>query len=115
MRIAIIGTGGLGGYFGARLASGGADVRFLARGATLEAMLHDGLRIEGTKGELHVKPVRASSDPAELGPVDLVPFAVKLWDSESTIAAIRPLMKGDTTIVSLQNGVRAADLLSRAF
>ena len=81
MRIAVIGSGGLGGYFGARLAQGGADVRFLARGAHLSAMRADGLAIEGGPEVIRVAPVRASDDPADLGVADFVLLAVKLWDT----------------------------------
>ena len=84
MRIGIMGSGGLGGYFGARLVhGGGADVHFVARGQHLEAMRSDGLRIEGPE-PLHVK-VQATEDPYEIGPVDLLMLCVKLWDTESAI------------------------------
>src|SRR5258708_39270872 len=83
MRIAVIGSGGLGGYFGARLAQGGADVRFLARGAHLAAMRADGLASEGGPEVIRVAPVRASDDPADLGVADVVLMAVKLWDTEA--------------------------------
>jgi 2-dehydropantoate 2-reductase len=104
MRIAIIGSGGLGGYFGARLARGGADVTFLARGAHLAAMRAQGIAVEGPEA-IRVNPVRATDNPAEIGVVDLVLFAVKLWDTEAVLDRIKPLMGPDTAIVSFQNGV----------
>jgi 2-dehydropantoate 2-reductase len=78
MRIAIVGSGGVGGYFGGRLAAAGTDVTFLARGAHLDAMRARGLRIDSPKGNLHLPSVKAESDPATVGPVDVVFFAVKL-------------------------------------
>lgn len=104
MRIAIIGSGGVGGYFGARLASGGADVTFLARGAHLAAMREQGIAVEGPQA-IRVNPVRATDNPADIGVVDLVLFAVKLWDTEAVLKQIKPLMGPDTAIVSFQNGV----------
>lgn len=111
MRIAVVGSGGVGGYFGAKLARGGADVTFLARGAHLEAMQRDGLRIEGGDVPFHLREVRATSDPREVGPVDLVMVCVKLWDTEQALRQGQPLVGADTTVVSFQNGVRKdADL-----
>lgn len=104
MRIGIMGSGGLGGYFGARLALGGADVRFIARGRHLEAMRRDGLRIEGPE-PLHVRKVQATDSPAEAGVVDVVMLGVKLWDTEQAIAQMRPMVGPDTAIISFQNGV----------
>jgi 2-dehydropantoate 2-reductase len=104
MRIAIIGSGGVGGYFGARLARGGADVTFLARGAHLAAMRTRGIAIEGPD-EIRINPVRATDDPADIGVADLVLFAVKLWDTEAVLEQIRPVMGPDTAVISFQNGV----------
>lgn len=104
MRIAIVGSGGVGGYFGARLARGGADVTFLARGAHLAAMQTRGIAIEGPD-EIRVNPVRATDDPADIGVADLVLFAVKLWDTEAVLEQIQPVMGPNTAIVSFQNGV----------
>jgi 2-dehydropantoate 2-reductase len=115
MRIAIMGSGGLGGYFGARLAKGGAaDVRFIARGAHLEAMRRDGLRIEGPE-PLHIHPVNVTADPLDVGPVDLVMLCVKLWDTASAIEQIRPLVGAHTAVVSFQNGVLKDQALRAAF
>ena len=81
MRIAVMGAGGVGGYLGGRLAAAGEDVSFIARGAHLAAMQADGLRIESPLGAEHLPKVVAKQDPSEVGPVDLVLFAVKTYDS----------------------------------
>ena len=83
MRIAIMGSGGVGGYFGARLVQGGADVHFIARGAHLAAMRERGLTIEGGPNPIHLPNVNVSDDPKTIGPVDVVMFCVKLWDTET--------------------------------
>jgi 2-dehydropantoate 2-reductase len=114
MRIAIMGSGGLGGYFGARLALGGADVHFVARGKHLQAMRSDGLRIEGPE-PLHVARVQATDNPAEIGVVDVVMLGVKLWDTDPAIAQMRPLVGPDTAIISFQNGVLKDQYLRAAF
>ncbi len=114
MRIAIMGSGGLGGYFGARLALGGADVHFVARGAHLEAMRTQGLRIEGPE-PMHVPRVSATDRPQDIGTVDVVMLCVKLWDTEQAIDQMRPLVGPDTTIVSFQNGVLKDQYLRAAF
>jgi 2-dehydropantoate 2-reductase len=111
MRIAVIGAGGVGGGFGAALAKAGADVTFLARGAHLAAMREHGLRVEGDRGETLIKPVRATDDPASIGPVDIVLFCVKLWDIERAGERIKPLIGPDTGVIPLQNGVDASDRL----
>ena len=111
-RFAIMGSGGVGGYFGGRLAEAGMDVRFIARGAHLAAMRNAGLRINSPLGDAHMEPVWATDDPAEIGPVDYVLFATKLWDTEVAGEACRPLMGPDTAVVSLQNGVDAEDSLA---
>lgn len=115
MKIVVMGTGGVGGYFGARLAAAGEDVRFVARGAHLEAMQRDGLKIESKLGDLTLKPVKASPHPAELGPADLVMIAVKLWGTGAAIEAVKPLIGPNTAVVSFQNGVGAVDALTKAF
>ena len=112
MRFAMMGSGGVGGYFGARLAEAGADVAFVARGSHLAAMRDGGLRVFSPLGDIHVKPVTASDDPAAIGPVDVVLFAVKLYDVEAAGAAIAPLIGADTVVVSLQNGVDAEERLA---
>ena len=114
MRIAIMGSGGLGGYFGARLAQGGADVHFIARGRHLQAMRSDGLRIEGPE-TMHLPRVQATDQPAEVGPVDFVLLGVKLWDTEAAIAQMRTMVGPQTAIISFQNGVLKDDTLRAAF
>jgi 2-dehydropantoate 2-reductase len=114
MRIAIVGSGGVGGYFGGRLAAAGADVTFLARGAHLEALRARGLRITSPKGDLHLPRVKAESDPAAIGPVDVAFFAVKLYDTESALALLPPLVGPDTVVVGFQNGVETVGSLTRA-
>jgi 2-dehydropantoate 2-reductase len=114
MKIGVMGAGGLGGYFGARLAAGGADVSFIARGAHLAAMHEYGLSVEGPE-PIHVPKVKATCDPAAVGPVDLVIFAVKLWDTEETLRLIAPMVGPHTTLISFQNGVLKDDYLRTAY
>ena len=114
MRIAVMGSGGVGGYFGGRLAHGGADVSFVARGKHLEAMRRDGLLIEGPE-QIHVKSVSATDDPNEIGIADIVLVCVKLWDTEQALTQIRPMVGPETTIISLQNGVLKDQYLRAAF
>jgi 2-dehydropantoate 2-reductase len=111
MKIAFMGAGGVGGLIGARLAKAGCDVSFVARGAHLAAMRKDGLRLESPVGEIHLPKVQATDDPATIGKVDLVVFAVKLWDTEAAARSIAPLLGPDTGVLSLQNGVRKDDIL----
>ena len=114
MRIAVMGSGGLGGYFGARLAQGGADVAFIARGRHLAAMRKDGLRIEGP-APLHLPTVVATDEPVAIGVVDLVMFCVKLWDTDAAIEQMRPLVGPQTVVVSFQNGVLKDAAMRAAF
>jgi 2-dehydropantoate 2-reductase len=114
MRIAVMGTGGVGGYFGARLAQGGHDVAFVARGRQLEALRAHGLRVESPLGDVHLPEVQVTDDPAELAPADLVLFGVKLWDTEASAKLIEPLLTQRTGVVSFQNGVVKDDILRRA-
>jgi len=111
MRIAVIGTGGIGGPYGASLAKAGADVTFVARGAHLAAMRQNGLRIEGDRGEILVRPAEATDDIAGIGPVEYVLLCVKLWDVESAGEQIRPIVGPETAVVPLQNGVDSAERL----
>ena len=105
MRIAVMGTGGVGGYFGGRLAAGGQDVTFIARGEHLRAIRERGLRVESHHGGFLVAPARATDDPSEVGPVDLVMFCVKMWDTDSAGELVRPMLGPGTGVVSFQNGV----------
>ncbi len=114
MRIAIMGSGGVGGYFGARLAAAGRDVHFVARGAHLEAMRERGLRLISPNGNLHVADVRATDSPGSIGPVDIVIFTVKLYDMEAAAEAIHPLLGIDTAVIPFLNGVDAVEALGRA-
>jgi 2-dehydropantoate 2-reductase len=114
MRIAIVGSGGVGGYFGGRLAAAGADVTFLARGAHLEAMRACGLRIDSPKGNVQLPRVKAESDPAAVGAADVVFFAVKLYDTEGALAMLPPLVGPGTIVVGFQNGVETIGRLTRA-
>jgi 2-dehydropantoate 2-reductase len=113
MRIAVMGSGGVGGYLGGRLAMSGQDVAFIARGAHLAAIRAHGLRIESALGDAKVQPASASDDPASVGPVDLVIFAVKLYDTEAAAAASRPLVGPATGVVTFQNGVDSPEVLAR--
>ena len=115
MRIAIAGAGGVGGYFGGRLqAAGNNEVFFLARGAHLNVLRTTGLRIESPKGHLHLPRVNATDDPRAIGPVDVVLFTVKLYDVESALALLPPLLGPDTVVIPLQNGVESVSTLTGA-
>ena len=117
MRIAILGSGGVGGYFGGRLAALGTpevDVSFIARGAHLAAMRERGLRIFSPAGDVHVPRVSATDDPAAIGPVDIVFFTVKLYDTDEAIKMLPPLLGPRTLVVPFQNGVDSVDALVRA-
>jgi len=115
MKIAILGAGGVGGYFGARLAASGEEVHFIARGEHLVAMRRDGLQVLSANGDVLVTPARATDKPAEVGPVDLVIVAVKLWSTEDALRDARPLVGAQSAVVSFQNGVVATDLIAQAF
>jgi 2-dehydropantoate 2-reductase len=114
LRIAIMGSGGVGGYVGGRLAAAGQDVTFVARGAHLAAIRERGLALRSALGDVLIRPAQASDDPAAIGPLDLVIFAVKLYDSEAAAEATRPLVGRDTGVVTFQNGVDSTELLARA-
>jgi 2-dehydropantoate 2-reductase len=114
MRIAFMGSGGVGGYFGARLCAGGADVHFIARGSHLQAMRSGGLSIEGPE-PIRIPQVNATDDPHEVGHVDFVMLCVKLWDTEEALKQIRPMVGADTTIISFQNGVLKDPYLREAY
>ena len=111
MRIVVMGTGGIGGYFGARLAQGGSEVTFIARGAHLQAIRENGLRVASALGDLHLSNPKVSENPAEAGPADLVLLGVKLWDTEAAARALKPLTDAGAAIVSFQNGVQKDDVL----
>jgi 2-dehydropantoate 2-reductase len=106
-----MGAGGVGGYFGARLAQGGADVTFVARGAHLEALRANGLTIEGGPERIHVPRVKATDDPTGVNPVDLIMFCVKLWDTEKVARSLLPIIGPQTSVISFQNGVLKDEML----
>lgn len=113
MRLVMFGAGGVGGYFGGRLLQAGADVAFVARGRHLDALKHDGLRIQSPKGDLHLPRVTATADPSELGTVDVVFLTVKMYDVDTAASLLRPLVGRDTMVVTLQNGVEAPEMVAR--
>src|SRR5260370_2032527 len=113
MRIAIMGSGAVGGYFGARLAAGGSDVTFLARGAHLAAMRERGLTVESPLGDIRLAQVKASDNPQTIGPGDLVLVAAKLADTEQAASQVEPLVRAGASVVSFQNGVQKDEILRR--
>jgi 2-dehydropantoate 2-reductase len=112
MRIAVMGTGAVGGYFGAKLAAAGDDVVFIARQRYLPVLRRDGLRIESSIGDLHVRNGLFTDSPADAGLVDLVLFCVKSYDTTEAAAALAPLMTKRTVILSLQNGIDNPDKIA---
>jgi 2-dehydropantoate 2-reductase len=112
MKIAVMGAGGVGGYFGARLAQAGHDVSFVARGKHLEAIKARGLVLRSPLGDATVK-VKASDKPADLGDAEVVLFAVKLWDTESAAEAIRPLVAKGGVVIPFQNGVESIERIGK--
>ena len=115
MRIAVVGAGGVGGYFGGQLAQAGHEVHFIARGAHLSAMCERGLRVESIQGDFLVQPVRATAAPGAVGTVELVVFAVKTWQLREAALAARPLVGERTAVLPLLNGIEACDLLAEVF
>jgi 2-dehydropantoate 2-reductase len=107
MRILVYGAGGAGGFFGAQLARAGEEVIFLARGAHLQAIRRDGLRIDMPEGEIVIQPAQATDNPADAGRVDVVILGVKAWQVREAAEAMRPVIGPDTVVVPLQNGVDA--------
>jgi 2-dehydropantoate 2-reductase len=112
MRVAVMAAGAVGGYFGGRMAAAGHDVAFIARGAHRDAIRRHGLKIESTHGDLHLKDVNVTDDPKQVGAVDLVLFAVKLWDTETAGEQTRPLVGSNTRVITLQNGVDSVERLA---
>jgi 2-dehydropantoate 2-reductase len=112
MRIAAMAAGAVGGYFGARMAAAGHDVFFIARGAQREAIEKNGLKIESVHGDLHLPKPNVTDDPARVGPVDIVLFAVKLWDTEKAADLARPLVGPGTRLITLQNGVDSVERIA---
>ena len=110
-----MGSGGVGGYFGARLVKGGADVTFIARGAHLAEMRAHGLTVESAHEPVRLEQVNVTDDPCTIGPVDIVLFSVKLWDTESAARSLLPIMGPRTGIISFQNGVQKDEVLRSIF
>ena len=113
MKIAVFGSGAVGGYFGGRLAAAGEDVWFLSRGRSLDALRRDGLTIVSPNGDLRLPNITATDRPYEIGPVDIVLFAVKLYDAEAAAPALAPLIGPATAVITVQNGVDVVDTVSR--
>src|SRR5712692_1787074 len=113
MRIVVIGAGGTGGYFGGLLARAGEDVSFLARGTQLEALRTRGLTVKSHHAGTFSLPVHATSDPQEIGPVDLVLFCVKTYDTRAAIEGLHLFIGPETVVLPIQNGIDAAERLSR--
>ena len=109
MRIVVFGAGGVGGYFGARLAAAGNDVAFVARGRHLEAIRRGGLRVKSELGDIHLEKSEVSDDPRTLGRADVAMFAVKLWDTETAATAARSLVAEGGVIIPFQNGVESIE------
>lgn len=116
MKIVMMGSGGVGGFFGGRLLQAGCDVSFVARGKHLAALRERGLTIENEpQGDIHLPKVQVTDDPSTLGPADLVILSVKLWDTEAAVGAIKSIVGANTAVLSLQNGVTKDEILRRAF
>jgi 2-dehydropantoate 2-reductase len=112
MKIAAMAAGAVGAYFGGRMQAAGHDVAMIARRAHLDALRKNGLKIESVHGDLHLPKVNATDDPRQIGPVDIVLFAVKLWDTETAAGLARPLVGPDTRVITLQNGVDSYERVS---
>src|SRR5258706_10589632 len=113
VKVAIFGSGGVGGYFGARLAAAGNEVHFIARGKHLAAMREQGLKVTSALGDAHIRPVQVHENPAEIGPVDIVTFAVKLWDTDAAAEQLRPLVAKGGHVIPFQNGVESIERLKK--
>jgi len=115
MKVAVMGTGAIGGYVGARLAAAGVEVTFIARGAHLAAIRAAGLRVSSPLGDVHVMPATATEAPADVGPVDIVLLGIKLYDVEAAARAIAPMVGEGTAIICVQNGVDATAIMARLY
>lgn len=113
MRIMVVGTGGVGGYYGGLLAQQGNDVTFIARGAHLEAVREKGLQVKSIFGDFTVSPAKATDSPAEVVNVDLILFCVKTYHTDEAVEAIRPAVRPRTAVLSLQNGVDAVERIAK--
>ena len=115
MHIVVIGTGGVGGYFGARLTEAGENVTFVARGAHLEAIKSRGLTVYSALGDMHLKDVQCTENTRDIGHADIVMIAVKLWATDEAIRTAKPLLGTNTGIISFQNGILAEESLIAAY
>ena len=115
MRIAVFGTGGVGGYYGGRLAEAGEEVVFIARGEHLEALQRDGLRVESTKGDFTLPSIEAIGDSRQAGDVDVVMLCVKCWQVPDALDGLRPLLGPNTCILPMENGVETPEQLAKEF
>lgn len=113
MKITVMGPGGVGGYFGARLAAAGNDVTFVARGSHLDAMRKAGLRLDSDIGQLHLHPVQVAADAGEITAADAIVFAVKLGDTEGAAQTLKPLVAKGATVFTFQNGVESTDRIGK--
>ncbi|HEX9583024.1 MAG TPA: 2-dehydropantoate 2-reductase N-terminal domain-containing protein, partial [Gammaproteobacteria bacterium] len=107
MKIAVFGTGGVGAYFGGRLAQAGNDVTFIARGDHLQKIQESGLKVDSIEGDFLIRPASATDDPASAGQVDVVLLGVKAWQVTEAAEAMRPMIGAQTFVVPMQNGVEA--------
>lgn len=115
MRIAMIGAGAVGGYFGGKLAAAGEDVVFLARGKTLDTLRSEGLQVTSPDGDLALTGIEATDRPGEIGHADAVIFTVKTWQLGGAAEAVKPLVGPETTLVALQNGVESETELAAIY
>lgn len=113
MKILIMGTGGVGGYYGGLLAKDGNDVTFISRGAHLYAIRHEGLKVKSVHGDFTISPANATEDPAKVGHVDLILFSVKTYHTDEAAEAIWPAVGPQTVVLSLQNGIDAAERIGK--
>jgi len=113
MKIVIMGTGGVGGYYGAMLAKQGHEVTFIARGAHLKAIQEKGLQVKSIFGDFHLRPAKATDNPAQIGPVDLILICTKTYDTDESVQKIKPIVGKETTVLSLQNGVDAVERIGK--
>jgi 2-dehydropantoate 2-reductase len=112
MRIAVIGAGGVGGYFGGKLAHGGSDIVFLVRGAALDALRTDGLRVDSINGDFVIERPNVTDDPSTAGKVDAIFVTVKTWQIAEAAESIKPMLGDDTVVIPLENGIDAPDQLA---
>ncbi len=112
MRIAVFGTGGVGGYFGGKLAQSGEDVTFIARGKHLEAIRQNGLCVKSIDGDFRIQPAQATDDPRQVGEVDVVLVCVKTWQVPDAALEMKPMIGPGTMVVPLENGVQAPEELA---